>query len=163
LMINDALYSSDRQDWETPQWLFDLLDEEYRFTLDVCATESNAKCWHYYTPEDNGLKRKWEGRCWMNPPYGREIVHWVERASKQLKYRRVELIVALLPARTDTKWWHEFVMPHASMIRYIEGRLKFVGGPSSAPFPSIVVVYRYGVRRTWPYLSIGPSINARGR
>ena len=160
-MVSDTLFSSDKMDWETPQWLFDLLDDQYHFTLDACATKANAKCWHYYTPEDNGLKRKWEGNVWINPPYGREIGDWVDKAAQQIGYKRVEWIVMLLPCRTDTQWWHRSVMAKAKMIRFIEGRLKFVGGTSSAPFPSVIVVYHRN-RRTYP-LTIGPSINARSK
>lgn len=162
IMVSDTLFSSDRSDWETPQWLFDLLDDQYHFTLDVCATSGNSKCWSYYTPEDNGLKRAWSGVCWMNPPYGREIGDWVARCAQQIKFKRVQWIVALLPARTDTEWWHEYVEPKAMMIRHIRGRLKFVGAEGSAPFPSVIVVYHRN-RRTYPYLMVGPSINARGR
>ena len=160
-MVSDTLFSSDRMDWETPQWLFDLLDKQYHFDLDVCATKENAKCWNYYTKEDNGLKRKWSGSVWVNPPYGREIGDWVDKAAQQIKYKRVQWIVMLLPARTDTKWWHRSVMAKALTIRFIEGRLKFVGAVGSAPFPSVVVVYHRN-RRTYP-LTISPSINARGK
>jgi phage N-6-adenine-methyltransferase len=159
-MVSNVLFSSDKMDWETPQWLFDLLDDQYHFSLDVCATAHNAKCEHYYTKKDNGLKHKWEGVVWVNPPYGHEIGDWVDRAAQQIKYKRVQRIVMLLPCRTDTKWWHRSVMGKAHEIRLIEGRLKFVGGTSSAPFPSVIVIYDH---RSWPYLMIGPSINARGR
>ena len=160
-MVSDTLFSSDRMDWETPQWLFDLLDDQYHFDLDACATKENAKCWRYYTQEDNGLKRKWSGNVWVNPPYGREIGDWVDKAAQQIKYTRVQWIVMLLPARTDTKWWHRSVMAKAKSIRFIEGRLRFVGGSSSAPFPSVIVIYHRN-RQTYP-LTIGPSINARGK
>jgi phage N-6-adenine-methyltransferase len=161
-MVSDTLFSSDSIEWETPQWLFDLLDDRYHFSLDVCATKENAKCWNYYTEQDNGLKRKWSGVCWCNPPYGREIGDWVDRAAQQIKYKRVQWIVMLLPCRTDTKWWHRSVQPAALSIRFIEGRLKFVGAAGAAPFPSVIAVYHRN-RRTSGYLTIGPSINARGR
>ena len=160
-MVSDTLFSSDRMDWETPQWLFDLLDDQYHFDLDACATKENAKCWNYYTVKDNGLKKKWEGSVWVNPPYGREIGDWVDKAAQQIKYKRVQWIVMLLPCRTDTRWWHRSVMAKAKTIRFIEGRLQFVGAAGAAPFPSVIVVY-HSNRRTYP-LTIGPSINARGR
>ena len=159
-MVSDTLFSSNKMDWETPQWLFDLLDDQYHFSLDACATKENAKCWHYYTKEDNGLKRKWEGSVWVNPPYGREIGQWTDRAKQQIKYKRVQRVVMLLPVRTDTKWWQRSVQSGAKELRFIEGRLRFVGAAGAAPFPSAVVIYD---RRSFPYLVVGPSINARGR
>jgi site-specific DNA-methyltransferase (adenine-specific) len=161
-LTNDVLFSSDKQDWETPQWLFDLLDDEYQFSLDPCATPENAKCWHYYTPKDNGLKRVWSGNVWVNPPYD-SIVAWLERAVLQLKYKRIETIVFLIPARTDTKYWHKYVMKHACEIRFIEGRLRFVGAKGAAPFPSVIVIFNRQRRRSWPYILIGKTINARGK
>ena len=160
--LNDGMFSTGNTVIETPQWLFDLLDAEFHFTLDACALAENAKCARYYTPEDDGLKRKWEGSVWVNPPYGREIGKWTDRAKQQIRYKRVEWVVMLLPARTDTKWWHRSVMKAAQQIRFIEGRLRFVGATGSAPFPSIIVIYHRN-RRTYPYLIVGPTINARGQ
>lgn len=125
-----------RVDWETPQWLFDELHAEYDFTVDVCATANNAKCDRFWTMADDGLRQDWSGeRCWMNPPYGREIARWVQRAALS-----DSLVVGLLPARTDTAWWHEYVIDHE--VRFLRGRLKFGrAGRQSAPFPSAVVVW----------------------
>ncbi len=120
----------------TPQELFDQLNKEFRFNLDVCATPENTKCTRYFTPEQDGLRQEWEGRCWCNPPYGREIAKWVEKAAKSRA-----TVVMLLPARTDTRWFHEFILPHAE-IRFLRGRLRFVGAEGNAPFPSMVCVFR---------------------
>ena len=139
-MINAGLYSSGRGDWGTPPDFFARLDGEFRFTLDVCASDWSAKCGEYYTVEDDGLARRWVGRCWMNPPYGREIGRWVEKASRG----EAELVVGLVPARTDTRWWHDYVM-RAREVRFVRGRLRFwIGGEEggSAPFPSAIVVWR---------------------
>jgi phage N-6-adenine-methyltransferase len=132
----DVLFSSEKHDWETPPEIFNALNEEFRFTCDVCALPHNAKCSKFYTPQENGLVQKWEGVCWMNPPYGREIQHWVKKA-----YEANATVVCLLPARTDTVWWHDYVMK-ADEIRFIRGRIKFVGAKNSAPFPSAIVVFR---------------------
>jgi len=123
---------------ETPQDFFDKLNEEFHFTLDVCATDENAKCENYYTKQDDGLKQLWQGIVWMNPPYGREIGRWMEKADKSSKNGAT--VVCLVPARTDTKWWHEYVIHHE--VRFIKGRLKFGNAKNSAPFPSAVIVMR---------------------
>lgn len=140
-MRAQALFSSARHDWETPQAFFDRLDAEFGFTLDVCALPHNAKCDHYFTPDDDGLAQTWDGVCWMNPPYGREIGKWVAKAWQSSLAGAT--VVCLLPARTDTNWWHRYVM-RSSEIRLVRGRLRFVGAESSAPFPSAVVVFRPG-------------------
>lgn len=132
-------YSSKHKDWETPQPLFDLLDNEFLFTLDVCATDKTAKCENYFTPEDDGLAQEWEGhRCWMNPPYGDEISAWIEKAYRAAQHKGT-LVVCLLPARTDTSWWWDYC--RHGQIRFLRGRLKFGGAEHSAPFPSAVVVF----------------------
>lgn len=125
--------------WATPWDFFQKLDAEFGFTLDVCALPENAKCKRYFTPKVDGLKQDWRGVCWMNPPYGREIGKWVAKALESA--RNGSTVVCLLPARTDTAWWHNYVM-QASEIRFVKGRLRFVGAESSAPFPSAVVVFR---------------------
>ena len=132
-------YSSKTSEWETPQDLFDYLDVEFNFTLDVCATVSNAKCKKFFTLKDNGLSKSWAGeRCWLNPPYGREIGKWMQKACET--GNKGGLVVCLIPARTDTKWWWDWVL--AGEITFIKGRLRFGNAPSSAPFPSAVVVFR---------------------
>lgn len=134
-------YSSDSPEWETPQELFDTLDAEFGFTLDVCATAENAKCDIFYSSETDGLAQVWRGVCWMNPPYGREIGQWVEKAVRTALEGAT--VVCLVPARVDTSWWWDYCI--YGEIRFIRGRLKFGGGNSSAPFPSAVVVFRPNV------------------
>ena len=138
-MKNTGMFSSNTDLWETPQGFFDDLDREFNFDLDVCAIEENAKCYKFYSPEDDGLKQDWIGTCWMNPPYGRQIGKWVEKAYTE-HIQHGSRIVCLLPARTDTKWFHDYILGKAE-IRFIKGRLKFGGSKNSAPFPSMVVVY----------------------
>lgn len=140
-MISNALVSSDKQDWETPQWLFDMLDAEFGFTLDVCATAENAKVPQFYSPEMDGLSKPWTGVCWCNPPYGRAVWRWVKKAYEES--RKGATVVMLLPARTDTRWFHEWVYEHAAEIRFLRGRLRFGGAKNSAPFPSMIVVFRH--------------------
>lgn len=138
-MNTEVMFSSKTDMWETPQELFDKLDEEFHFTLDVCAVPENAKCNRFYSPEDDGLFQSWDGVVWCNPPYGRKISDWVEKAYwENLTYGQT--IVMLLPARTDTRWFHEFVLGKAE-IRFIRGRLKFGGSQNSAPFPSMIVIF----------------------
>ncbi len=107
-MINVGMYSSKSDNWETPQWLFDRLNDWYGFETDVCAIPENAKCERYFTPEQDGLAQEWTGVCWMNPPYGRKIGDWVKKAYESAKAGAT--VVCLLPARTDTAWWHDYVM-----------------------------------------------------
>ena len=135
-MRTDVMFSSKTDLWATPQDFFNALDSEFRFETDVCALPENAKCRNYYTPEVDGLKQIWKGVCWCNPPYGREIGKWVKKAAESKC-----TVVMLLPARTDTKWFHEYIYGKAE-VRFIRGRLKFGGSKNSAPFPSMVVVYR---------------------
>jgi phage N-6-adenine-methyltransferase len=142
--MNTAVHFSSATDlWETPQWLFDEYDKQHLFTLDVCALPENAKCAHYFTPEQDGLRQEWTGRCWMNPPYGREIGAWVRKAYESAN--RGATVVCLLPARTDTRWWHEYCMK--GEIRFLRGRLKFGDSKNSAPFPSAVVIFRAALQR----------------
>lgn len=133
------MFTSNTPEWETPQDLFDSLNAEFAFELDVCATFENNKCPKYFDIKEDGLKqnwRNWGGYKWMNPPYGREIGKWVERASIMGK------TVALLPARTDTRWFHDYIYNKLKVeIRFIKGRLKFGGSTNSAPFPSMIVIF----------------------
>lgn len=135
-MNTEVMFSSKTDMWATPQDLFDELNAEFHFETDVCAVPSNAKCKEYYTPLDDGLSQEWSGVCWCNPPYGREIGKWVEKAATSKA-----LTVMLIPARTDTKWFHDYVYNKAE-TRFIKGRLKFGGAQNSAPFPSMIVVFR---------------------
>lgn len=137
--MNRVLFSSKETVWSTPQDFFNKLNEEFDFTIDVCALPENAKCKRYFTPEDDALKQKWTGTCFCNPPYGREIGQWVEKASKSADEGAT--VVMLLPARTDTKWFHNYVYGKAE-IRFVAGRLKFGGSKNNATFPSMVVIFR---------------------
>ena len=141
-MNTDVMFSSATDNWSTPQDFFDKLNDEFHFTLDVCADENNHKCEHYYTKEIDGLSHPWIGTIWCNPPYGRKIGEWVRRGyiSAQIGSATV---VMLLPARTDTRWFHEYIYNKPNTeIRFIKGRLKFGGCKNSAPFPSMVVIFR---------------------
>ena len=132
-------FSSKTPEWATPQTFFDDLNAEFHFTLDPCSTHENAKCEKHFTASDNGLVQDWSGdRVWMNPPYGREIIHWMKKAYEESL--RGAVCVCLVPARTDTSWWHRYAV--RGEVRFIKGRLKFGEGKNSAPFPSAVVVFR---------------------
>lgn len=137
-MNRDLMFSSKTDLWETPQDFFDEMDREFCFTLDACAIPENAKCERFYTPDMDGLSQKWGGTVWCNPPYGRQIGNWVKKAAESSA-----TVVMLLPARTDTKWFHDYILGQAE-IRFIKGRLKFGGQKNAAPFPSMVVVFRNG-------------------
>jgi len=145
--LKKAMFSSATPEWATPQALFDELNSEFHFTLDPCATKENAKCAKFYTKEDDGLKQSWGGQTvFMNPPYGVVIGKWIEKAWVEFMSPRIPAsnkptIVMLLPARTDTKWFHNYIYGKAE-IRFIKGRLKFGGSKNSAPFPSMVVIFR---------------------
>lgn len=140
-MNTDLMFSSKSDDWETPQWLFDELNREFHFTLDPCADKHNHKCEKYYTKEQDGLSKCWEGeRVFCNPPYGREIGSRVKRC--YLHGRVGEgIAVMLIPARTDTIWFHEYIYKKAE-VRFLKGRLKFGSSKNSAPFPSMIVIFK---------------------
>lgn len=125
-----------KYEWETPQRLFDELDREFSFSLDVCATKENTKCRQFFTKKENGLAQEWTGVCWMNPPYGRDIGMWLKKASESRA-----IVVCLVPSRTDNWWWHQYVMT-ADEIRFIRGRLRFGGAGDGAKFPSAIVIFR---------------------
>jgi phage N-6-adenine-methyltransferase len=136
--MNNVHFSSETDLWATPQDTFDELNKEFGFTLDVCATDDNAKCDRYFTIEDDGLSKAWQGICWMNPPYGREIGKWMEKAYKSSLAGFT--VVCLVPSRTDTRWWHDYAMK--GDIRFIKGRLKFGNAKHNAPFPSAIVIFK---------------------
>ena len=123
--------------WATPPSFFAKYNEKYSFNLDVCASEENAKCTNYFTEADDGLQQEWTGVCWMNPPYGREIIKWMRKAYESSLNGAT--VVCLVPARTDTTWWHEYAMK--GTIEFIRGRLKFGNAKNSAPFPSAIVIF----------------------
>jgi site-specific DNA-methyltransferase (adenine-specific) len=133
-------------EWETPQSVFDQYDREFGFTLDVCATVFNAKCASYFSPSEDGLSQDWGANvCWMNPPYGREIANWMRKAHEAAQHGAT--VVCLVPARTDTKWWHDYA-ERAAERRFLKGRLRFrlhgvpIGSKeANCPFPSAIVVF----------------------
>lgn len=139
-MINSGLMSSKTAERATPQAFFDELNKEFNFTLDPCATPENAKCPRYFTKEQNGLLQSWKGeRVFCNPPYGKEIGKWVKKCADEAE--QGALVVMLIPARTDTKYFHEYIYQKHEM-RFIKGRLYFGDGSGRAPFPSMVVVMK---------------------
>ena len=139
-MINKGLFSSAKDDWETPQEFFDRYDNIYHFTLDAASSDQNAKCVQHYTAETDGLHNSWGGQTvWLNPPYGRTIGDWVRKAYEESQKQNTT-VVCLLPARTDTKWFHDYCK-HGE-IEFIRGRLRFGSSKNSAPFPSMVVVFK---------------------
>lgn len=139
-----AAFSSETNEWSTPQDLFDELNEEFGFTIDVAATAENAKCERYYTAADDGLKQSWGGESvFCNPPYGRQIGRWVEKAAREAE-KPGTTVVLLIPSRTDTSYFHDFLYRRAE-IRFIRGRIRFTredGATGRAPFPSMVAIFR---------------------
>lgn len=139
-MNTDVMFSSKTDQWSTPKDFFKTLNDEFDFTLDPCADELNHKCEKYYTKEQNGLIQSWKGeRVFCNPPYGSTLKDWVKKCAES----DAELVVMLIPARTDTKYFHEYIY-NKSEIRFIKGRLKFGNSKNSAPFPSMLVIFRKG-------------------
>lgn len=140
-MNTDVMFSSKTDDWATPQDFFDELNREFGFTLDPCADHFNHKCDTYYTKEQNGLVHDWAGeRVFCNPPYGKEIGKWVQKSLEESRKPNT-LVVMLIPARTDTRYFHDFIYGKAE-IRFIRGRLKFGNSKTNAPFPSMVVIFK---------------------
>ena len=136
-----ACLSSKTDNWATPQDFFDNLNEEFHFTLDPCANEENHKCDLFFTKEQDGLTKDWGGHVvFCNPPYGKEIANWV-RYSYEQSQKPNTTVVMLIPARTDTRYFHDYIYGKAE-IRFIKGRLKFGDATTAAPFPSMVVIYR---------------------
>jgi phage N-6-adenine-methyltransferase len=131
-------FSSQTDEWATPKALFDELHAEFGCEIDVCATPENAKCAKFFSKVDDGLKQPWVGTCFMNPPYGRQIATWVRKAYESSLTGAT--VCCLLPARTDTAWWHDYCV--RGEVRLLKGRLKFGAGTNSAPFPSAIVIFR---------------------
>lgn len=136
------LISSSRNlDWATPQEWFDYLNLEFKFTLDPCSTDENAKCVRHYTPEEDGLAQPWaDERVFMNPPYGRELPKWMKKAYEESRDHGA-LVVCFVPARVDTEWWHRYAAK-ATEIRFPVGRVRFAGAEGGAPFPVSIVIFR---------------------
>ena len=140
-MINEGLFTSNTNEWATPLAFFDALDKEFHFDLDPCATDENHKCHRYFTREQNGLAQDWGGaRVFCNPPYGRKIGEWVKKCAEESR-KPDTLCVMLIPARTDTAYFHDYIYNKAREIRFIRGRLHFNESKAGAPFPSMVVVF----------------------
>ncbi len=143
-MPSRGMFTSTSIEWETPLALFNELNAKHQFTLDVCANAGNAKCKRFFSKEDNGLAQSWAGEvCWMNPPYGRTIGKWIEKASQESKHAK---IVALLPARTDTKYFHDFINRKPGVkVEFLKGRVQFAQPEAEtanrAPFPSMLVIF----------------------
>ena len=152
MSYNAVMYSSKTDKWATPQYFFDDMNRKYKFEVDVCANKQNAKCSKYYTEKQDGLKQKWEGTCWCNPPYGRTIGLWLEKAYNSSIMGA--LVVCLVPSRTDTKWWHNWALK--GEVEYLQGRLKFGDSKNSAPFASALITYR---PPSTPYFGIFPEFD----
>jgi site-specific DNA-methyltransferase (adenine-specific) len=141
MTIHEALYSSRSEEWPTPQLFFDALNAEFEFTLDPCATRQNAKCRRYFTKQQNGLLRDWGTHStFCNPPYGKTMREWARKC--YAASLNGAIVVLLAHARTDTRWFHDWVYGKAAEIRFVRGRLRFGSGKQSAPFPSLVAVFR---------------------
>jgi phage N-6-adenine-methyltransferase len=149
-----VMTASENMKWATPQDWFDYLDLEFDFTLDPCCEHETAKCERHFTPAEDGLAHAWtDERVFMNPPYGRELGRWMEKAYRECRDNGA-LVVAFVPARVDTEWWHQYAAK-ATEVRFPKGRVKFAGADNSAPFPVAVVVFR-------PRVS-SPNAEAHGR
>lgn len=139
--MNKALFTSNNQKWETPIDLFNKLDTVFHFNIDLCAEDSTAKCNLYYTPYIDSLARDWCGlNYWMNPPYGREQIEWITKASRD-SHLYDSTIVCLIPARPDTKVWQDIIFPTAKAVCFLRGRLKFGNSKDAAPFPSALIIF----------------------
>tara|TARA_R110000824_G_scaffold27426_13_gene93261 strand:- start:1476 stop:1949 length:474 start_codon:yes stop_codon:yes gene_type:complete len=141
----ELMFSSNSNDWGTPQLFFDKLNDKFEFTLDPCATKKNAKCKKYYTVKDDGLSKSWEGETvFVNPPYSRkELKQWVAKSYEESRKENTT-VVLLCPARTDTRYFHDYMMK-ASELHFVKGRLKFENSnkeANSAPFPSVIAVFK---------------------
>jgi len=146
------MFSSKNDKWTTPQQFFDKLDKTIGFTLDPCATEASAKCDTFYTEEEDGLTKDWAGyRAFVNPPYGRKIGSWVKKSYEE-SLKGDTVVALLIPARTDTKYWHEYCM-RAACIYFVKGRLKFGDSKNAAPFPSAVIIFN-GSSMGMPFLGV---------
>ena len=138
--MNKILFSSNSDEWVTPDSLYSKLNKEFSFNLDPCSTDENTKCIEHFTKKDDGLSKDWGGRrVFCNPPYS-EINKWVEKAYYET-CKDNTLVVMLIPSRTDTKYFHNYIY-NRTEIRCIKGRLKFSNSKNSAPFPSMIVIFR---------------------
>lgn len=140
MALQKAMVSSKSNEWATPQEFYDKLDAEFHFDLDVASTKENCKAFACFTAEDDGLSKDWHNNtCWMNPPYGGHTGDWIKKAYEESLKGAV--VVCLIVSSTDRSYWHEYIFPYASQIRFIRGRLHFNESKSSAPFASAVVIF----------------------
>jgi phage N-6-adenine-methyltransferase len=136
--VNQTWFNRSKVEYETPDEIFNPLNEEFGFTLDVCADKDNAKCELFYSKEQDSLSRKWQGVCWMNPPFGREMKKWVKKAYES--WKEGATVVCLLPSRTNTLWWHDWVMK--GDVRFIKGEVTFKGQKNGLWMPMSIVVFK---------------------
>lgn len=151
-------FESHKQEWETPDDLFNRLNEEFHFDIDLAADSRNCKCVPYYNRKDNALNQTWKGTCWLNPPYGakeHKLSDWVKKAYLETRKRGCT-VVMLIPARTNTRWWHDYCMK-ATEIRFLNGRPKFGDAEHGLPQPLALVVFR--CNRSHPRLASYPATN----
>ena len=147
--VQQVMFSSKSKEWVTPQHFFDKLNKRFGpFTLDPCANSSNYKVMKHFTEKENGLEQDWGGHIvFMNPPYGRAIKDWIKKAYEESRKENT-MVIALIPARTDTRYWHNYVLK-ANDLYFVKGRLKFGNGENSAPFPSAVAVFKNTSRNVY--------------
>jgi len=138
--LTEERFSSNSVEYETPLSLFDPLDSEFSFDIDVCANETNKKVERYFDKETDGLSQNWVGNCWCNPPYGRELPLWIKKAINTVAGSS-GTVVMLIPARTNTIWWHDLVMKYGE-IRFVKGRPKFNNGKHGLPFPLAIIIFK---------------------
>lgn len=136
--VNQNWFNRPKVDYETPPEIFQPLNAEFGFTLDVAANPLNAKCQTFFTELDDALSREWSGICWMNPPFGRGMKQWVKKAFDE--WRKGVTVVCLVPARTNTIWWHDYCMK--GEVRFIRGEVKFVGYANGLWMPMAIVIFR---------------------
>jgi site-specific DNA-methyltransferase (adenine-specific) len=149
-VVSKTLFSSVSEDWQTPKSLYDEFNKHYHFDLDPCTTKENPLgTTYFYTKEDNGLEKPWHGNVFVNPPYNREIEKWLKKAKYELEKGFAMNVVFLLPARTDTLWFHKYICTkfgwsyrYGVNVKFLKGRLKFTNSKNSAPFPSMIVTFR---------------------
>ena len=147
-MKHVAAFMSTSEDWETPEEVFNFWNHEYEFNLDAAASADNARCSLFFTKEQDALRHPWVGNVWLNPPYSHGIGKWLQKAHDEVTKGNAEHVVCLIPARTDTAWWHDYVMK-SDHIWLIRGRLRFSGSSINAPFPSCIVVFKSGWSDPW--------------
>lgn len=140
-MVSDVVFSSNKDDWGTPDWLFKACDDVFRFSIDAASSEDNHLLFGYYTQEHDGLKQPWIDSTWVNPPYGRGVTgKWVAKAAFEATLDVTSVL--LLPSRTDLPWFHDYIYEKPDVVtKFIRGRVKFVGAKSGAPFPSMLVAF----------------------